>query len=273
LAEKVSRASFQFKLLLFSFIAIALAALKNYNFEDVDAGTPMSDYQVYAAVVFLLLGIIAILMLLWAGSRLPQPSGTGILIFSILLMIIGVLAIVGIMAYDIVIDNQEKPDIGNIGQVALVLFSAAVIGGGLIYKVGRFPSHMLKEEERLFLRVIRAEVKKKKKEKEKLYACPSCGHPVQEDYQFCPMCAEAFGVEETPVVAKKKDKLDKKEAKAEKKKKKGKRGKKKEVETEMEAEDETLVTCPKCSAISRVTTSARPVTIRCPSCGTTGTIN
>ncbi len=96
--------------------------------------------------------------------------------------------------------------------------------------------------------------------------CPECGNEIYKPYNYCNACGWEKSEEEKEKEKQKKEKTSSKKAS-----KKEPTGKGKKLKKEGEPKKPMKIRC-KCGTVIKIKTSKRPLKIKCPKCGRSGTL-
>ena len=233
---------FYLHLTIISFGLIVFTLLKNFNFEDYDASPVLTTTQVNFIYLFFFVGIIGVLLFLVRGYTIKTPKFYTRAGVALVFIVIGLILIAGMLIHDQLLGNDQE--IGDLEILGMLFGSFLTVIGSFIYISVKFPDEQMMK---YFKQAVREEIRKRRVEENRIVAWNARQRRLAREKQ--------------------------KKAKQAKSRKKSKKAKPTVQEVVMEPVDElTLVNCAKCTRQLKVSTTERPVTIKCPFCEAIGVI-
>lgn len=266
--------AFYLHLIIFSFGLIVFTILKNFNFVDYRNTSALTIDQINFIWVFFFIGIIGVLISLMHGYFVKTPKYYTRAGFAIVLIVIGILIVFAMMIHDLFYGKDQN--IKSQEMLGLIIGSFITITGSFAYISLKFPDEAVMK---YFKEAVREEIRARRDEEQKWRA------------------------QQVQIKRRQKQQIKEFKVKASKKKHVRVQTEPKEMkvfteaspsqtseatqaasgaqkvqmlhEVEMRPPEEagiTVVKCSNCQRPLKITSSDRPLTIRCPHCETIGVI-
>jgi phage FluMu protein Com len=240
--------------IVISFGLIIITILKNFNFSDWRNTSHLTTNQITFIMIFLIVGILVCIVFLTWGYTIKTPkyyTRTGA---AVVMIVIGICLILGMWFHDQVIGNEQ--DIGVTEMLFIILGSMITSIGSLAYLAVKFPDEIMMK---YFKEAVREEIKSKREEERKI-----------AQYE-AELRRQERGRKKVKTKGKNKSKAKKAVSDAT------------EVapidygmpETEMSPPESigiSIIKCSKCGKSMKLTSTERPLAIKCPYCEEVGVI-
>lgn len=236
---------FYIHLIIISFGLLVFTILKNFNFDDYSTSPDLTSTQIKFIYIFLFVGIIGIFLLFVRGFFIKTPHYYTRAGVAMVFIVIGITIIIGMLIHDELLGNEQQ--IGHLEMLGLLFGSFLLVMGSYTYISIKFPDETIMK---YFKQAVKEEIRKRSAEERRWQLQQQKWRRQQHIL--------------------KRAKMAKAKAKAKKKKKKFKT---RVPEVAMSPlEGISVVKCSKCQRSLKITSSERPLTIKCPYCEAIGVI-